>query len=39
LAELYGEAHTFELKNAEKGGVRVEVSFPLRLAPGAAQLR
>jgi sensor histidine kinase YesM len=32
LAELYGAAHTFELRDAEGGGVVVEVTLPLRLA-------
>jgi two-component system, LytTR family, sensor kinase len=32
LAELYGAAHTFELRDAEGGGVMVEVTLPLRLA-------
>ncbi len=32
LQELYGESHAFELRDAEGGGVIVEVTFPLRLA-------
>jgi two-component system, LytTR family, sensor kinase len=35
LQELYGESHTFELRNADGGGVIVEVTLPFR----AAQLR
>jgi sensor histidine kinase YesM len=32
LQELYGDAHTFELRNAEGGGVMVEVTLPFRAA-------
>jgi LytS/YehU family sensor histidine kinase len=32
LEELYGESHTFELRNADGGGVVVEVTLPFRLA-------
>jgi two-component system, LytTR family, sensor kinase len=30
LRELYGETHRFELRPAQEGGVRVELSFPFR---------
>jgi hypothetical protein len=36
LAELYGAAHTFELRDAEGGGVIVEVTLPV--APGTVAL-
>jgi hypothetical protein len=32
LQELYGDAHTFELRNADGGGVMVEVTLPFRAA-------
>lgn len=34
LTELYGEAHTFDMRTGESGGVVVTISFPLRRASG-----
>jgi signal transduction histidine kinase len=31
LKELYGDAHSFALRSGDEGGVRVEVSIPLRV--------
>jgi two-component system LytT family sensor kinase len=36
LEKLYGEAHRFELINAEEGGLVVKLAFPFRLIKGQA---
>lgn len=33
LAKLYGDQHSFEIRNAEDGGAVVEICMPLRTAP------
>jgi sensor histidine kinase YesM len=36
LEKLYGDAHVFELRNAEGGGLAVKLVFPFRLLPSPA---
>jgi signal transduction histidine kinase len=35
LRELYGDTHTFDLRNGADGGVVVDLSFPFREAPAS----
>ena len=38
LRQLYGEHHTFQMKNREPSGVAVVITIPLRFLPAEAQL-